>query len=761
MDPMNRPALPAPRPSNPVEPVGHPQPAPPPAVPAAPPPILSGAPNVWNLLAAFRRRWRLAVSLGVLVAAVAGVVTYFVANPSAHTAVALLHVDSQRPQIMFATHEPQPSFDTYQRTQASLVRSRIVLNAALRDSRVNQLPMLRDQPDQLEFLEGKVSANFALSPEIMQIQITDKDRESALILVEAVRDAYLREIVEVEKTRRLEHFEQIKKLYREFEEKLKAKRMTLKSYAEVFGGTNPLVVAARQQLAAKEMEGLMDQLQGIRKEILSETFKLNQEKDLADELEKGAVPEEEVEKVLAQDLVIANLRKDIDRAELEKLQWHERLQNPTNEQGYKDCLARLASLNKVLVARRADQRPKVEAELRETLRQTYQQRQVSNRKRLSELKRLDESYVTKMEEAAKSTRTLGEKGLYLDGINDDIKVLQTAQEKIAAESLALETETGAPPRIAIMDQPYSVKRDTIAMKMAVGAGVVGFLVIIAGVSFLEFLSRRVNTVADVARGLRLPVVGTLPLVKSRAGGSVGKQSASSAWHQLLIESVDAARTVLLHASRRKSLQVVMVTSATAGEGKTMLSAHLAASLARAGWRVLLVDGDMRRPSLHKVFGVEARVGLGEVLRGDANIRECVQAGPMPGLWLVPAGGGDTQSLRTLAQGGLKGIFEAVKKEYDFIILDSAPILPVVDSQLMAQAVDGVIISVLQNVSRLPWVYAAYERLSLFQIELLGAVVHGSTFGAYGTKYPYLPFPSQKAAAAPVTPVAAQVQKKGE
>src|SRR5262249_29595761 len=153
---------------------------------------------------------------------------------------------------------------------------------------------------------------------------------------------------------------------------------------------------------------------------------------------------------------------------------------------------------------------------------------------------------------------------------------------------------------------------------------------------------------------------------------------------------------------------------------------------RAGWRALLVDADFRRPSLQKVFGLENLAGLSEVLRGEIDIREARQAGPIEGLSLLPAGQCDELSLRALAQGTLRGLFDQVKDDYDLIIVDSAPVLPVVDSQLIAQAVDGVILSALRDVSRLPLIHAAYERLTLFQVRLLGAVVHGADAGTYGS-----------------------------
>jgi capsular exopolysaccharide synthesis family protein len=328
---------------------------------------------------------------------------------------------------------------------------------------------------------------------------------------------------------------------------------------------------------------------------------------------------------------------------------------------------------------------------------------------------------------------------------EDLDLVAAMRAKINGEIEALRIEMRAPSRVtALSDKPAVIKREGMAFKAAPIAGLVGFLLAALAVAFLEFRARRVNGITDISGGLHLPVVGTLPLVESKARrGLIKGGSSAEARQQILIESVDSARTMLLHEFRRRNLRAVMVASAGPGEGKTVLSAHLSASLARAGWRVLLVDGDLRRPSLHKVFGFEPTAGLGDALRDDVNIRDVIQPGPAPGLWVVPAGFADTLSLRALAQGRLTSLFEEIKNEFDFIILDSAPVLPVADAQLMAQSVDGVILSVLQNVSRLPLVYAAFERLALLQANVIGAVIHGSGVGAYDTKYSYLALPQSR------------------
>jgi Mrp family chromosome partitioning ATPase len=106
---------------------------------------------------------------------------------------------------------------------------------------------------------------------------------------------------------------------------------------------------------------------------------------------------------------------------------------------------------------------------------------------------------------------------------------------------------------------------------------------------------------------------------------------------MLTESVDAVRTLLLHAAHNEGLRVVMVTSAVGGEGKTSLSCHLAASLARSGRKTLLVDGDMRNPSCHRMFEVELEPGLSELLRGETDAAEAIHSTPAATLSVLPAG----------------------------------------------------------------------------------------------------------------------------
>jgi capsular exopolysaccharide synthesis family protein len=164
---------------------------------------------------------------------------------------------------------------------------------------------------------------------------------------------------------------------------------------------------------------------------------------------------------------------------------------------------------------------------------------------------------------------------------------------------------------------------------------------------------------------------------------------------------------------------------------------LAASLARAGRRTLLLDSDLRNPSLHRLFDMTRGPGLSEVLRGDTDLPGAIRETPIPNLWLISAGQSDPVALQTLALENMRQVFDQLRPQYEFILVDSCPVLPVADSLLVGQHVDAVIFSLLREISRMPRVYAAYQRLAMLGVRILGAVVNGTQQDRYGnTGYNY-------------------------
>ena len=717
---------------------------------ASTPAILGGPPNLWGMWSAFRRRWRLAIGLGLVVGAVAAAVAYYLTSAPTYTAATTLNVSAIRPSII----EKRPDtneFEMYKRLQISSIKSRRVLNAVLREPKVAELPLVKEQPDAVEWLQKLIVVDFDIGPEIMRISVSGKDEASLLVIVDAARDVYVRDVVNEERNTRLQRLEDLKKKQAEFTDKLALKRKTLKDLADQLGSSSEKVVAVRHEMKLRELADIQTQLVSLQSGMLKLKITNVSKDEIVKAVEKMPISEARVEALIKQDPLVLSCEKEIPEQEVVVSEYRTRVVNYEKNENYQREAKKLAVLKKKLADRRTELIPQATQQVRQEMLIKYQSEQSEGQEKQSELAQMEEQLNKRLEEVAEAIRIYGQRAYNLEELRLEIDRVVALEQRLASEQDSLSLDANAPQRVQTLDQGFVVRRSGQGPQMAGMAGVAGFGAIIVGIALLEFFYRRVGDVTDVSGGLRLPVIGTLPLVRS---SGVGSSKDAGTWQRLMIESVDTARTVVLHAVRQKNFRIVMITSANAGEGKTMLSAHLAASMARAGWRILVVDGDLRRPSLHKVFGIENSKGLGDVLRGKANLRDVVLPGPVAGLWLIPGGQADSDSLRTLAQGGMKGLFDSIKPEYDFIIVDSAPVLPVVDSQLMAQAVDGVLLSVLQDVSRLPRVYAAYERLSLYHVDLLGVVVHSSSFGAYDSRYPYLPLPPARGEVKPEPAAAA-------
>jgi capsular exopolysaccharide synthesis family protein len=246
------------------------------------------------------------------------------------------------------------------------------------------------------------------------------------------------------------------------------------------------------------------------------------------------------------------------------------------------------------------------------------------------------------------------------------------------------------------------------------------------VSWREQRLRRITSGSDIAAGLYLPVLGNVPLKHTRDGLSPELLEEGGR----LSEAVDALRTVLLHDGSTKT-RLLLVTSAIAGEGKTSLAALLASSLARAWRKTLLVDADLRKPDAHKLFETQLEPGLSELLRGEAEIGDVIQTTELSRLWMISAGHCDAHATQALAQEGVGQLFASLKQQFDFVILDAGPILPVADALLLSMHVDSVLLAVRSGVSRLPVVQAAKQRLHAVNTSLRGAVLMGPDSDFHG------------------------------
>lgn len=245
--------------------------------------------------------------------------------------------------------------------------------------------------------------------------------------------------------------------------------------------------------------------------------------------------------------------------------------------------------------------------------------------------------------------------------------------------------------------PPTNRPHTPNVPLCLAAGLAGGLFLGCGGALLrETTDRRVRSVDDLERVLGVSVLGMIPEAgKARRFGR--RRRSGKAGVPFIEDEANELRRSFALPVRGAASQVVLVTSAVSGDGKSRLAASLAASLAHSGARVLLVDADLLSPSLHKLFGATEASGLAEALMtgGAAEKHACAQA---PGLSLVWAGdagvggrGWDAAGL--LASARMDGLVNEWRAQYDFVLLDSAPVLPVPDAASLSRFCDRTLLVV--------------------------------------------------------------------
>jgi capsular exopolysaccharide synthesis family protein len=209
--------------------------------------------------------------------------------------------------------------------------------------------------------------------------------------------------------------------------------------------------------------------------------------------------------------------------------------------------------------------------------------------------------------------------------------------------------------------------------------IIGLVVGIGLAFFIEYLDTSVKTIDDVERSLQCPVLGVIP----QNVGLLLEEGAESPH----AEAYRVLRTNLLFSRKDDKLNTVAVVSAGAGEGKSTTVFNLAAVFAQSGQRTLVVDSDLRRPTLHKMLHLTNTIGLTNYLLRQNALEEVIQTTNLPTLDFLSSGKLPSSSLGILSSAQMKGLIGELKQRYDFVFFDSPPIMGVSDASILASEVD--------------------------------------------------------------------------
>jgi capsular exopolysaccharide synthesis family protein len=298
------------------------------------------------------------------------------------------------------------------------------------------------------------------------------------------------------------------------------------------------------------------------------------------------------------------------------------------------------------------------------------------------------------------------------------------------------------PYITILDGASPPVRIGTNLKQKIILGfLVGLLLGLGGAFFLEYLDQTIKSATDIERAVGTPVLGLIPQESKLSDGKSGRPivvlSALSP-DDPAVEAYRALRTNVTFVGAEKPLQFIAVTSPGPGEGKSTTAANLAMTLAQSGSRTLLVDGDMRRPLQHKAFGLVQDPGITDVLVGSATTREAIRPGVAENLDVLPSGVLPPNPSELLGSGAMKALVTELRREYDYIVIDTPPVLPVTDAAIIATVADGTILVVKSGETEESAIQRAVEQLTRVRARIAGAVLNGITprHDHYYTYYSY-------------------------
>lgn len=681
--------------------------------------VLRGGMDANSFANCLRRRWLLALCMGTVAALATAIVLWFV-FPETSQVTALFNVSSENQSLIGESKvQSVRDFEIFQRTQLAYLKSYFVIQAALRAPGMEALGVLAGEPDKVQWLIDELVPNFQNNSEILSISLTGDtaEAEDMRLLVDAVSDAYLKEVVFEEEQRRLVVKDALQRSYATLQDEIRNKLDIQNALQEDLGVSDPrqrdpetdllMREAADAAKAKGDLEGKLAEVQ---------TSYMVAEQQMKD---PGAID------MMVEEMMAGDPNMDMMNQELMMLQYALNQQEKTMKYGRSkegDRLrAQISAQQQAIASYKAEMKRGIAGQEKSKPNQQLQMLRKEFQIRAGLLQQQIAALDKGIQEKREKLTAKSQQSVELQVGAADLEQLQEIASDMNMKLEQFEIDNVAPDRIRRIQKAIPAPAISAWTRYTIVGlgGAAGFALTCFGIAYMEFRNRRLDGPDQIGEGLGIRVVGTLPGLSARKMLDPDHPVVAQ-----LTESIDSVRTLLMHDASSKRRQVVMVTSATTQEGRTTVASQLAASLARAGRRTLLVDGDLRRPALHALFDVPLEDGLCEVLRAEVDVADVIRPTHAEGLWLLTAGYCDVDAIHALATEQLQPAFEKLRSEYDFVIIDGGPLLGMSDALIFGQYSDGAILSVRRDFSQMPKINEAASLLRSVGVRLIGSVVNG-------------------------------------
>ncbi|MFZ5481086.1 MAG: GumC family protein [Myxococcota bacterium] len=665
-----------------------------------------------EVLGMLRVQWKVIVAVAALVLALAAVNS--LRAPKLYRANAVIQISSHAGQELrvdgVVDYNAVTQEYTYAKTQLHLLESRELREEVVRRYEALGFTDFTTEQEAAGQLAGMLAVTQRRDTELVDVSVTDTDPERAARLANLVAEVYREQTLGGRRDAAREAKEWLQHQLADYQKRIAEENAALVAYQRA----NDLADAEE---SVTPLSATMDTLNRAFGEVntervLLETTVRGHERLLA------ANAWEALAKDMNTPLVVA-LYKEYSEAAAENAEMSARYLEKMPQRVYAEAKLR-----------------GIEQELRREVERTL----ATERAQLTILQQKEKSLGEEID--ATKSRLLGRQEakegyerlkLQLERSKQFYSTLSQRDDEL---ELAARTHLS---NIRVVDEarpsPYPVSPN---VPRSLFMGLVVGLLLGAALGFaIEYVDDTISSPLDVANYLHVPLLGIVPRIAGTAGGKDLALYTHLEPNSPAAEAVRAIRTVLELNPTAKTLRRLLVTSTEASEGKTTTTVSLAVSFATRGRRVLIVDADMRRPRVHRVFEVEKTPGLSEILAGCPLEGAIVPTG-IPGVDILPAGPRTDGPNELLASPAMAPLLDDLDRAYDLVLIDSPPAGITSDAAILSKLVDGLVFVVREKTVSRWFVRDVVHRLQQIGAPLLGVVVNAvdTTGRRSGYKYYY-------------------------
>ncbi|MEX2141400.1 MAG: polysaccharide biosynthesis tyrosine autokinase [Pirellulales bacterium] len=679
--------------------------------------------NLTKLMHSFRRRWMLAVFMGLLLGGPAALATWLI-FPKQFEVQAMLQFRNVEDFLGDKGPIDTEKNKRWRETQLHLIRSPLLLTRTLGEPKVANLSLIRKEGDEpIYFLQKSISVYSPKDSDLVLIRMTGEEPREMVEIVRTLTEKYINYATDEALARRSKRIDLLQNQFNKTEDELRQKQEHVVGLMKRWGASESGEIAAAKFVKTNQLNVLQNKLARAEQQLSNAMQERDRLRRRQEAIDRGEYPEALLMGEVKRDPAMIELQKDVAEATKDFRIARSVAKYPQTDPAVQRASARLKDL------REAEEQLTSELRLLALAKAKYGEDGpggAMSDERVEEFRDEIKEFEDQIGALEKELLTLTTDSAELNQQKGEVERLQSTAKDL--NERLNEAYLGAilPPPVDLIEPAEEPEGSTLMYRVILTTflGLLSLCIGLGGVVMFEYTKQRVSTLNEIGYGgLGLRVLGTVPNLARIASHSKNGE-ATETISGILAESIDSVRTMLLSNKRTDAPKVILVTSADEHEGKTTVASHLAASLARAGRRTLLIDGDLRKPGIHLLFDMPLSAGLCEVLRGDAEIETVTHPAQVEGMWVMLAGQCDQRAIASLAKENAEAVFRTLRADYDFVVVDTGPALAFADTMLMGSHADAAVMAILRDVSQIPKVYEARERLEAIGLPVLGGVVGG-------------------------------------